>query len=312
MEKIIIFFIGIVVLIAFILIGVFVFVPLENPGSSNSTSGISTLRHSNSLEKGNGMVINIWIEKSDLNNLKNHRIRYLFVDIGDTGKDGKIKTSEEEIDRFIELINSYEKENNYDFVIFPYSEVNTYDYNINSETFRDNFINDYADFINKGFDGIYVDIEPVKIGEEERYLSLLDEISKKFPDKIVSVYSGAVSESSFRDNEWEWTLELYKKVSDKVDLIFVPGYDSDIKTKSEYQEFIKREVRDISSRNFNTLFLMGIPTHNPYPETIENALEAYNEEIALHPNSKFIGVGIFSEWTIDDEEWKVFEERMLG
>ena len=57
---------------------------------------------------------------------------------------------------------------------------------------------------------------------------------------------------------------------------------------------------------------MGIPTHNAYPETIENALEAYNEEIALHPNSKFIGVGIFSEWTIDDEEWKVFEEMMLG
>lgn len=256
------------------------------------------------LEKGNGIVINIWMDSERFDVLKEHGIKYLFVDVGDTGQDGKIITNRRDIERFLDEVKEYEKENSYYFIILPYSEINTYNYDVDSD-FENNFIKDYLEFFEMGFDGVYVDVEPVR--DKESYLNFLEKIKRGFPDDaVIGVYSGAVSNRLvvFMGNEWEWRSGFYKQVADRVDFIFVPGYDSGLTSEKKYKDYIKRQIKELSSENFNCYFMMGVPTHKIGVENLENALEAYSSS----ENNKFIGVAVFAEWTTSDYEWGVFEE----
>ena len=301
----------IILSISVICLLILIIYPFNNENSNyDSENGIIS-RPLKNLEKANGIVTNIWLDGTKIDNLKNHEIKYLFVDIGDTGQDGKIKTPEEDIEKFIHLISEYEKEKNYDFIIIPYSEVYTYDYDITSVSFQENFIEDYKNFISLGFDGVYVDIEPIRKGQEEDYLIFLEDLNKEISqDKIIGAYSGAVSNSKLSINEWEWDLDFYEKVANRIDLIFVPGYDSFLTDKGKYQNNIKNQIDQLSSRTFNSQFMLGIPTHKPSPETIENALEAYQDGINQNPKNQFIGVGVFAEWTTHENEWGVYENYL--
>jgi len=268
----------------------------------------SILRPIKPMTNANGIATNIWIEKENIDNLKQHEIKYLFVDIGDINQNGEIITPSNEINNFLNLIEEYETENNYDFILLPYTEVNTYDYDITNFEFRDNFVKEHLNLVELGFDGVYVDIEPVRLEQKQIYLNLLENLEKQMPEeKILGVYSGVVSEYQ-TNNEWEWDINFYNKVSNRVDLIFVPGYDYNINDKNKYQDKIKEQINILSSRRFNSYFMLGVPTHKQGAETIENALTAYSLELKQNPNNQFLGTAIFAEWTIDENKWEVFEK----
>lgn len=259
----------------------------------------------NSLEYKNAIVTNIWLEDtSKLDLMKENNIKYLIVDVGDTGKDGKLLTTKEDILFFLNFIQEYEKNNNYTFILLPYSEINTYDYNVNSE-FESNFINDYYNLDALGFDGIFVDIEPVRFEQRSSYIQLLSTVRKKLgKDKIISVYSGQIGNDS--DNEWEWNINFLRMVSEKVDIISVPVYDTSISNKDEYRKFV-RECLDVILKNkWNSYFFLAVPTHKESPETLGNVIPIYIEETNKYPNSKLLGMDIFSEWTISYDGWNVF------
>ena len=136
-------------------------------------------------------------------------------------------------------------------------------------------------------------------------MSFLDELSNQIPSgKILSVYSGSFGDS---DNEWEWSPEFYKQVSSRVDLIFVPGYDTHYNSKSEYQRYIEDQVNEIDSQDFGTEFIIGIPTHKSSPETIGNALEAFNNAMSDKDN-EIVGVAVFAEWTATEKDWQTFDK----
>jgi len=277
--------------------------PREDPNGT-------ILRPLRGLEKGNGAVINIWIlGQARLDNLRNHKIKYLFVDVGDTQRNGKIGTPKEQIVAFLRLMESYEKQHGYDFIILPYSEINTYNYDVNHQ-FRKAFIADYKRLVSLGFDGVYVDIEPVRRDQEKDYLELLKNLSAICPEgTILGVYAGSVSDygdDNEGDNEWEWPLSFYRKVSDVADLICVPGYDFNLPSKADYEAYIRNQVRLLSDGGFNSHFMFTVPTHKRQPETIENALSAYNLEIGRHPRHQFIGVCVFAEWRTTPADWEVF------
>jgi len=251
----------------------------------------------------NGIVTNIWIDESKFDNLMNHKIKYLFVDVGDTNSYGYLKTTNQELVSFLNKVESFERENNYNFILLPYSEVNTYNYNIDSN-FEDNFIKEYFDLDRIGFDGIFIDIEPVL--DENSYLKLLERINKEFSDdSIIAVYSGSVGLKN-SDNVWTWDLDFFKQVSEKVDLISVQGYDSGLTNKDEYQAYVKKQLVELSKSNLNTKLMLGVPTHRDYPETIENSLSVYKKT-----KSNFLGVVMFAEWTMDEKEWDVFDGYFL-
>ena len=87
----------------------------------------------------------------------------------------------------------------------------------------------------------------------------------------------------------------------------MPGYDTEIENEEEYQTYIANQIDQINSKTWKSNFLFGVPTHKEAPETIANALEVYKEKIKLNDNN-FIGVSIFSEWTISEDDWKRYRE----
>lgn len=254
----------------------------------------------------NAIVTNIWLnDVSKLDKFKQNNIKYLIVDVGDTSLNGQIITPKNEIIDFIDFINKYEKESRYDFNLLPYSEIVLDKYNLETSDFQNNLIEDYI-YLNKiGYDGILIDIEKIPLDQRIEYLNFLDKIKNALPQKsIISVYSGQLSDSP---NEWEWSPRFMKEVSDKVEIISFGAYDTGLKTNEEYISYIKDQIIKINLLNLNAKFLFGLPTHKNSPETIENAIRAFNEFSSLKENN-FIGLTIFAEWTTDDSEWRVFEK----
>jgi len=260
---------------------------------------------------GNGAVINIWISgPTRLDNMRNHQIKYLFVDVGDTNRDGKIETPITDMTRFLQMIKSYEKQHAYDFIILPYSEINTFRCKLDRQ-FRDNFVTDYKGLITSGFDGIYVDVEPVRISLKEDYLEFLNELSAVCPKPLIlAVYAGSMPDFESDEKEisdWQWSRSLYRDVSELVDLVVIPGYDFNLRSKRDYKESISKQIYLLSSEQFGCHFMFAAPTHKREPETIDNALTAYRLEVSRRPRHQFIGVCVFAEWTTTPEEWSVFE-----
>lgn len=254
------------------------------------------------LPKGNGVVTNIWIDSfSRLDVLKEHDVKYLFVDIGELGEKWNSSNSEQ-VNRFVNLVEDYERKENYDFILLPYSEINSYRNNIESEEFKESFIQGYSDLSRKGFDGLLVDIEPVRMEQRESFLSLLSGLRENFSDeKIIAVYAGHIVNKQ-GNNIWEWDKYFYREVAAFADIISAPGYDTDSDSKEEYKNHIRDQIKLISSIN-EVNFLFAIPTHKSQPETSQNALEAYSEEIAKHENNNIIGITVFAEWTATKSDW---------
>ncbi len=280
------------------------------PGLS-STSSVNEYEPLD-IERGNGVVTNIWINGYNrLDVLKDHNVKYLFVDIGGTNPDGTFANPEFEIYRFLDYIEEYERESNYSFVLLPYSEIRSYEIDVSSEEFRENFVNSYRSLIERGFDGLLVDIEPVRHGQRESYLSLLRNLKEELPKgSIVSVYSGHHGSSH---NEWEWDSSFYNQVINIADLVSAPGYDTSLTSEVDYQNHIIDQVKFLSSYHGADI-LLAIPTHKGYPETSAIALDAYAKEIIRHPESRIIGVTIFAEWTATESDWQNLDRyrKMLG
>lgn len=299
-----------IVLIAILLIlldsAVIIHISKEN---ENMNSQLSPEKiPSKILPRGSGIVTNIWIDNESLYRLGRNNIKYLFVDVGDTGKDGRIKTPRNEIFEFLQLIDKYENNNNYKFILLPYSEIDTEVYDINSKEFQKNFIQDYRDLLDWGFDGILVDIEPVKPQDKQAYLDILDNLSYNFPNNsIISVYSGGIAEKS-TDNPWEWDVNFYKTVSKKVDIISVPGYDTGIKSRMEYQNYLADQISLLSKSNLDSYLMFAVPSHKNEPETIKNALSVYYKQ---NKSDNFLGPVAFAEWTMDSNDWKMFSDLLL-
>jgi hypothetical protein len=292
-------FLFILIFLLFISVAALLIIPLNG----KVVDAEEDYKETRSIVLRNGAVVNIWLNSEDrLDVLREHEIKYLFVDVGDTLQDGSLGTSDEEIINFLNKVEFYEKETGHNFILLPYSEVNTYTYDISSDLFQDNFVQDYVRLDSLGFDGVYVDIEPIRTHQIEEYFDLLGILKRDLPSSsILGVYSGALGSES----EWDWDAGFFQTVDKRVDLIFVPGYDTGIDSKEEYQEHIKSQLRGLSDLNLRSVLLLGVPTHKSDPENIENALEAYSLEI-----NEFDGVAIFSEWTADETEWNVLKDYL--
>lgn len=281
----------------------------SNNNRNEELSHTQYLHSMNRIIDADAIVANIWIgDVSRLDRLRENGIKYLLTDIGGTGKDGSIDTPRDEIVRFLEFVSLYESEHDYDFIILPYSEINTYNYNIESHGFKDNFIIDYKEFVEMGFDGIYVDIEPVRFKQRGYYLRLLDDLNRALPENaIIGVYGGSLQDS---DNEWEWNLNFYKKVSKRVDILCVPGFDLEINREYKYREYLAEQISLVNSHEWDADFFLGIPTHKNSPETIEISLSVYHDitrkNAAEKGRNNFIGAAVFAEWVMNDQHWDVY------
>ncbi len=300
--KIIVFTSILLVLGSIFLIWIYPDNPQPPINPINNTTNNSTNNGSTENEFRNGAFINIWIDgPATLRNLQNHNVKFLIVDVGHVNKAGKLETTDREIDDFLEHVRDYEKSNNYNFEIQPYSELILQNYDF-TKNFQDNVIQDYVKLNNKGFDGVSVDVEAIPENKRQDYLNFLDNLRIALPGKTISAYAGMINDNN--PNEWEWTYPYFKEVSNKVDIVLLSSYDFNIKDKQSYQNYLLNQLEKATSQPLSSKIVLNIPTHKREPETISNALEVFN---SFKDKGKLSGVVVFAEWTTDREEWKVFE-----
>ena len=104
MKKVVFIVVGCLVLL--LILGVVFFSNLRNPddninqdnGNGDSDNPVvtdSSLIRYNKISPGyNGMIINVWLEDQKvLDKMRENNMKYLFVDVGDTAKNGRLKTS---------------------------------------------------------------------------------------------------------------------------------------------------------------------------------------------------------------------------
>ncbi len=254
-------------------------------------------------EEIKGIVTNIWIPQSNLERLKENKITHLFVDIGDIDTTGIIQTPKEEIINFINDLNKFEKSSSYNFITLPYTEIILDKYSL-TEEFQNNLINEHKSLMALGFNGVFIDIEKIPLSQRQNYISFINNLMQNLPkDSPLAIYAGHLNQNP---SEWEWDLNFYKTISEKAGLIIIPAYDTNNQNIISYNYQLSNQIEQLNNINSKAKFILGIPTHKQYPETIENALKLYQRS-HNQENSNFIGVSIFAEWTMDENEWETYK-----
>lgn len=260
---------------------------------------------------GDGIFTNIWVDSSVFPKLKEHNIKYVFVDIGDVNKStGKITTPGDQIETFMNEIASFEKENNYRFTKLPWNVVIPEEgYKLESPEFRRNYVAGYVQLAKQfRLDGIHVDIEAIPDELKGNYLKMLSDWRTMLPEKsIISVYGGSLTDDG-EDNIWNWPERFLPEVfKSGADMVSIPTYDTASRTEKEYRAHINDQIRRIS-RQKTGFFRYPVPTHKPGPELAEFALDEYLNGNIRYCNWPFSGVDLFATWTITDSDWNAYEQ----
>ncbi len=258
-------------------------------------------------QSGNSAFINMELDSDKFDILMKNGIRYLFVDIGGINDNGRILLEENDSRKFLNFVSEFEEKKGYNFILIPYSEIDS-NYNINLRYFQDNFIQDYLYLYILGFDGILVNINSVKLENRNSYLYFIKRIYEEFP--MIATVAISTGDINYGNNEFKWNKEFYKKVSEYSDLLLTKLFDSEINNQPDYKEFVKEQMREISSINLKVPVLLIVPTQKHFPETIENALNAYKEGLKENSNRLIQGVVVFYEFT-DYDEWRIFKEKLF-
>jgi len=258
-------------------------------------------------QSGNSAFINMELDSDKFDILMRNGIRYLFVDIGGINDNGRILLEENDSRKFLNFVSEFEAKKGYNFILVPYSEIDS-NYNINLGYFQDNFIQDYLYLYILGFDGILVNINSVKLEDRNAYLNFIKRIYEEFP--MIATVAISTEDINYGNNESKWDIEFYKKVSEYSDLLLTKLFDSEINNQPDYKEFVKEQMREISSINLKVPVLLIVPTQKHFPETIENALNAYKEGLKENSNRPIRGVVVLYEFT-DDDEWRTFREKLF-
>ena len=70
---------------------------------------------------------------------------------------------------------------------------------------------------------------------------------------------------------------------------------------------MENQFAQFNDYSIYTLLYFGIPTHNFHPETITNAIDTYYSK-----DQSFDGYIIFAEWTMEENEWEVYDRYNLA
>jgi len=196
---------------------------------------------------------------------------------------------------------------------------------------RNSIIQTVEVFLQLGFDGIHYNIEPIYSGDE----NLIDLLKRthsisKANSKILSIASDEIEPFLFAEKiipifarrAGFWDKPYYLQVAENVDQIAVMMYDTAIPFAWLYAYVVKWQVEKITTLlDGKVLLFFGVPTYEEerwsFHANAENMFSGIRgismgiEEIPLKILEDKFGVAIYSEWTTDDSEWKIFKTDWL-
>jgi len=190
---------------------------------------------------------------------------------------------------------------------------------------QNNIISTCSAFIQIGFDGIHLDIEPILEGDMD-FLLLLDKIKRSQKDDVLlSVATPKISMGhiyglgeKFLEVKGLWSSDYYREVSERTDLIVVMMYDTGIRYSWLYSFFVSTEVIKLTN-SVDRPLLIGIPSYeeirknfNPEAENVISAISGIVSGLKYGKKENYIGFSIYAYWTTDEGEWIFLEDFLKG
>jgi len=262
--------------------------------------------------------------------LKEYDMRYIYIHVGPLDMDGGIPSYSEEIARrFIKII----KETNPELKVLAWiggtNKAFRGKVDLGVREVVDAISRTSKELVDLGFDGIHINIEPLRDGDRN-FLDLLDSIRKEIGgQKILSV--AAMKWRFFNlphiwHSKWFWGSEYYREIGKVVDQLVVMAYDTAIPLRKFYIWYVKNQTINITNtvtglRNHGPEILIGLPayedsrlTHRPDIENIENGLYGVIAGLMDQKSNKysFGGVAIYSYWVMDDRKWRDYLRLWIG
>lgn len=261
--------------------------------------------------------------------LKENDIKYIFLHAGPLKTDGEIPAySLKTVRYFIRAVKVWAP----DIVVLAWLGGLNKEFKGNLDIGQNEVIlrigNVSRELVDTGFDGIHLNIEPLRDGDRN-FIRLLSSIKKMIgSEKILSVASmkwRGIRIPHIWHDKWFWGTEYYKDVAKEVDQVVTMLYDTSIPLKKAYVWYVKNQTRNIlntiaKSGNLQCEVLIGLPAydkktrvHNPDVENIENGL--YGVIAVLEKGNQkagFAGVAIYAHWVIDEKEWMAYRRLWTG
>lgn len=184
--------------------------------------------------------------------------------------------------------------------------------------FSERIVNDF------GFDGVFVNIEPVW-NEDENFLSVLRQIRARLGDAARIAVAAPPDWTPIGVNipippniipGTIWSVEFKQSMALLVDEIAVMAYNSGLSTAEDYSAWVGYQVQAFASAvaglGVLTDIVIGIPTydaelpgHDPLVENVQSAARGIRAGLeTLGEDAAYVrGTAIYAEWTTDDIEW---------
>lgn len=188
-----------------------------------------------------------------------------------------------------------------------------------------------------GFDGIFLNVEPVQDGDEN-FLQLLRTVRLTLQDVAEQErIEGGVPLAVVIPPDWrpsdvtvphgelftgvvEWRKDYKQSVALLSDEMLVMAYHSGLADAEDYTQWVAYQTqayaRAIAELELDTELLIGIPTypaelpaHDPRVENVETAVRGVLNAVERLGETASVmrGLTIYAEWTTDEPEWVVFE-----
>jgi len=188
-----------------------------------------------------------------------------------------------------------------------------------------------------GFDGVYLNIEPVRDGDEN-FLDLLRTVRATLNDVVeMTDRDQPIPVAVAIPPDWrptdptipfatgftdivEWSREYKQNVALLVDEMLVMAYHSGLTNPADYSTWVAYQTKTyaeaVAALDVDTRLWIGVPTypaelpaHDPRVENIETAVQGVNSGMiqAAEAAEVIEGLTIYAEWTTDDTEWSDFQ-----
>jgi hypothetical protein len=170
------------------------------------------------------------------------------------------------------------------------------------------------------FAGIHLNIEPWPSGHPE-LLTLLEELRAAMPPgKLLSVAAYPPPTRWHSYPEVHWDEAYYHEVAQRTDQLAVMMYDTSLRSRKVYAWLMAQWTREILVWSAGKPVLLGLPAyddpgvgyHHPDVENLPTGLEGIHaglDQAQLAAN--YQGVALYSEWELDDSEWRHFRDNYL-
>ena len=196
---------------------------------------------------------------------------------------------------------------------------------LEDEAVRQKILTSVGLLLDAGFEGIHLDIEPVK-QDDAGFFILLEELHATYPKASLSV---AMDEwqphglsqwiANYYDISIEsyWSTEQVENVLPFIDQLVVMTYDTGFKDPRLYAWWVEQQTIALSNilEGSEVELLIGIPSYSkgsnfdPRAENIATGLKGFERGVdnlrsAVH---SIAGLAIYSYWEMSAEEWEILK-----